>query len=63
MESQEKLTSMEVLAVIGRSIELSNDVQLRLGLELVEARAKLVELATLQFWKLVQVSKQCLVWN
>ena len=43
--TREKLTA-EVLAVRGRSIGLSNDVQLRLGLELVDVRAKLIELST-----------------
>ena len=53
--TREKLTA-EVLAVRGRSIELSNDVQLKLGLELVDVRAKLVELSTVRFWKSVQTS-------
>ena len=43
--TREKLTA-EGLAVRGRSIELSNDVQLKLGLELVDARVKLVELSS-----------------
>ena len=43
--TREKLIA-EVLAVRGRKIGLSNDVHLRLGLELVDARAKLIELST-----------------
>ena len=52
----ERSFTAEVLAVRGRSIELSKDVQLKLGLELVDVRTKLVELSTVRFWKSVQTS-------